>query len=199
MTSNFIVLLSGGLKSTALLYNLMKDHMKEGRRMLNVTGLTVNTGKADVAAATAVADSLNIQNLILSNSFPGSKPLLQTTLTSMLIEYARQLNAFAVMAEEDAVVSPYEAILYLPVAKNPLVDLIHHGVDLSTTWSCDQPIYNDAYTRTVYESEPAGGRNARLFIQATPSEASAGSVRRALWFKEAGIEDPLKSIWVPKL
>jgi 7-cyano-7-deazaguanine synthase len=72
------------------------------------------------------------------------------------------------------------------------------GVDFGMTWTCYEGSYTE--TRTVYEREPAGGRNAIIEYHYMPCGKCPSCKERAAAFAKAGVEDPLvlNGIWARK-
>jgi len=69
------------------------------------------------------------------------------------------------------------------------------GVPYEDTWTCYNP--KVVSTTQTFESEPAGGRNAKTLKLYRPCEVCPSCVGRAEAFKEVGVEDPcvIHGVW----
>lgn len=69
------------------------------------------------------------------------------------------------------------------------------GVDFGKTWTCYDPKVIE--TETVYEREPAGGRNAEYIDHYVPCGVCPSDFERKNAFEKAGVNDPIvEGIWV---
>lgn len=85
---------------------------------------------------------------------------------------------------------------FLNMSKTEEIQLgVELGVDFGTTWTCYAGAYDD--TRTIYEPEPAGGRNPVTEYHYQPCGVCPSCMERAAAFTKSSVEDPLvtNGVW----